>query len=147
MQISWMIVFSFVYIGSAVGLYRQNYGDVSLVYANIVNLSARIVYVINFSTSFFKRHQAEGLLAWRKVLPSFSFLVALVSSLAIVRACETKLQTTAIVQSHGRRGILDKSVLIHVGLGAGLALVSLAVWWRSSRQLLVAFTPRKEKVS
>ncbi|KAJ8087062.1 Oligosaccharide translocation protein rft1 [Marasmius tenuissimus] len=146
-QSRWMIVFSVIYIGSAIGLYRQDYGDVSLVYANIVNLSARILYVVLFSASFFRRHQAEGLLAWRKVQPSLTFLLALASSFAVVRASEAKWQATAHIKSQGRKAIIHRAVLAHIGLGAALALISLGVWWRSSRHLLGTFRSQKAKAS
>ncbi|EEB87561.1 hypothetical protein MPER_15048, partial [Moniliophthora perniciosa FA553] len=48
-QSRWMIVFSTIYISSAIALYKQGFGDVSLVYANIINLSARIIYVLIFA--------------------------------------------------------------------------------------------------
>ncbi|KAL0574209.1 Oligosaccharide translocation protein rft1 [Marasmius crinis-equi] len=146
-QSGWMIVFSFIYIGSAVGLYRQNYGDVSLVYANIINLSARIAYVVFFSTSFFRRHKAESLLTWRKVFPSFSFLVALLASLVGVRTSETTWRATEIVKIQGRRAFFHRAVIVHVGLGATLALASLGVWWRSSREFLSTFRSRKAKTN
>ncbi|KAF9054290.1 Rft protein-domain-containing protein [Panaeolus papilionaceus] len=52
-QSRWMVLFSTLYIGSAIVLYRAGFGDASLVYANIINLSARIAYCINFAQSFF----------------------------------------------------------------------------------------------
>ncbi|KAG7097422.1 hypothetical protein E1B28_004768 [Marasmius oreades] len=146
-QSGWMLVFSIIYIGSAIGLYRENYGDVSLVYANIVNLSARIVYVVVFAASFFRRHSGTDYVKWRQVLPSPSLFIALLVSLVVIPASETKWHATQIVQTQGRRAVFNWAVLIHVGIGTALALVCLWTWWNSSQSVLATFRARKTKVT
>ncbi|KAF9269362.1 Rft-1-domain-containing protein [Marasmius fiardii PR-910] len=138
-QSGWMLVFSIIYITSAIGLYKRNYGDVSLVYANIINLSARIVYVLNFVASFVRRHghgAARGAGAesvnWRQVWPSTSLCVALLVSFAVVRGSEFQWRSMEVVQAQGRTAVFRKEVVAHVGTGGLLALICLWVWWKSS---------------
>ncbi|KIK09519.1 hypothetical protein K443DRAFT_644720 [Laccaria amethystina LaAM-08-1] len=54
-QSRWMIGFSVVYISTAIFLYSLDIGDASLVYANVINLSARILYCLAFVMQFFAK--------------------------------------------------------------------------------------------
>ncbi|KAF5326076.1 hypothetical protein D9611_000906 [Ephemerocybe angulata] len=52
-QSRWMFGFSVIYVSTAMLFYRLGLGDVSLIYANTVNLSARIIYCLAFASRFF----------------------------------------------------------------------------------------------
>ncbi|KAF5371207.1 hypothetical protein D9758_004092 [Tetrapyrgos nigripes] len=84
-QSRWMILFSLIYITAAVGLYTIGLGDSALVYANIINLSARILYAVRFCDTFFKNMQAPytsgpPILDWKETLPDKAILGALLVS-------------------------------------------------------------------
>ncbi|KAF8645628.1 hypothetical protein AX16_007710 [Volvariella volvacea WC 439] len=55
-QSRWMTLFSVIYISSAITFYNFGIGDSSLVYANIINLGARIIYALRFASVFFSTH-------------------------------------------------------------------------------------------
>ncbi|ESK86237.1 oligosaccharide translocation protein rft1 [Moniliophthora roreri MCA 2997] len=138
-QSRWMIMFSIVYISSAITLYKQGFGDVSLVYANIINLSARITYVFIFARSYFPDA------SWKDMLPPASMAVALLVSADVVRISEIRLQSLDIVKIKGRMGVFSGPVVTHVGLGGGLALICVGLWFRGSRELIAVFRRGKMK--
>jgi len=131
-----MVFFSAIYIIAAVGLYATGLGDVSLVYANIVNLSARIFYVLAFCSSFFKTMQAryalhESMLNWKEVLPSKTISVAFLVSGLTVYVSETWMGATELLKRDGRGMLFSFPVLVHIALGGGLAVVCAGIWWRT----------------
>ncbi|EKM74897.1 hypothetical protein AGABI1DRAFT_132740 [Agaricus bisporus var. burnettii JB137-S8] len=77
-QSRWMIVFSLTFISAAVLLYRFGFGDASLVYANIINLIARIIFAVVFTRSFFM--EKGSTISFRRAVPSYSLIF---SSLAM----------------------------------------------------------------
>ncbi|KAK7033588.1 Oligosaccharide translocation protein rft1 [Paramarasmius palmivorus] len=132
-QSRWMILFSVIYISSAVGLYRRGFGDVSLVYANIINLSARIAYVLLFARSYFPNA------SWKNMFPPISMAAAVLLSADVVMLSEAKLQPLDILREKGKVGVLSGAVLMHIGLGGFLALFCVGLWWRGSRELIRTF--------
>ncbi|THV08144.1 Rft-1-domain-containing protein [Dendrothele bispora CBS 962.96] len=136
-QSRWMVLFSVVYITTAVMFYAFGLGDTSLVYANIVNLSARILYVLGFCSTFFKTMQARyhlntSILDWKEAVPSITVLVALLLSGLIVRMNEAWAGATELLKKNGRSMVFSLPVLQHVGLGGGLAVLCVAIWWKTS---------------
>ncbi|KAF9451311.1 RTF domain-containing protein [Macrolepiota fuliginosa MF-IS2] len=131
-QSRWMVAFSLLFVAAAISLYRLGFGDASLVYANIVNLFARIVFAALFTKSFFSDKGAQGEVSLGRVFPSFSlFLVSLVMW-GIVTYDGRSRNVEKIVRLEGRRSLLNATVIQHVGLGSALAVVWLSYWWMSS---------------
>ncbi|KIM90067.1 hypothetical protein PILCRDRAFT_2299 [Piloderma croceum F 1598] len=136
-QSRWMAGFSIIYISTAIGLYAQGFGDTSLVYANIINLSGRIVYALQFISSYFRSHHAGHLLRWKDIMPLPRLIFLAVLSSFVIHYHGHKRDISGIVKAGGKTALLDISVVTHVGLGGGLALISITIWWMSSGRLLV----------
>ena len=140
-----MIVFSAIYIGSAIAFYTLGMGDASLVYANIVNLSARIVYSLRYATDFFNEPNST-LFRWRNTLPSRGLCVVSALSAAVIQLSQRRLEADKIASQLGKRALFNSSVLLHVGVSGSLALVCLGTWWRTSGRYLSLFSFRRDKV-
>lgn len=148
-----MIAFSIIYIISAIFLYRSGFGDSSLVYANIINLSVRILYSLHFITNFFSKSIASAsasvtgppLFNWKDALPSWNLYTALALSSLFIYLSDRRFKASATIAAHpGKLAIFNPSVLIHVAIGTFLGLVCLFTWWRSSgRHLNVSFARKK----
>ncbi|CAA7261928.1 unnamed protein product [Cyclocybe aegerita] len=140
-QSRWMVGFSTVYILSAISLYRLGFGDASLVYANILNLSARIVYCLRFATSFFMHSKptslnSKPLFRWQDTLPPKSLFAISAFSAIVVYASDVRLGTDALTAKLGRAALTNPSVVLHVGLGGLLTVGCLLMWWVSAGQYL-----------
>lgn len=125
-----MIGFSVVYISTAIFLYSLDIGDASLVYANVVNLSARIVYCLAFDIQFFAKSSPPQSFQWTQVIPSWKLLAVFGLSATLIRISENLLGVIQIVEK-GRFALFKTPILIHVALGATLAIVCILVWWVS----------------
>ncbi|KAG5650470.1 hypothetical protein H0H81_012133 [Sphagnurus paluster] len=121
-QSRWMAAFSVVYIFAAISFFRLHLGDAALVYANILNLSVRIVYTASFTTSFFARRGARNLLHWRSVIPGTPFL-------AIATASAVGIRVSSVVFKIETAGKMTLPVLFHVGVGGAMGLATIGVWW------------------
>lgn len=131
-----MAVFSVVFISAAVTLYVFGFGDSSLVYANILNLSARIIYALRFTSAYFHYHRCDDILTWKNVMPRKRLLlVSSLSSLAIFLN-NSRSNVSGIVAAGGRGALLEFPVIMHIGLGGALALTCMTVWWSSSASVL-----------
>lgn len=131
-----MAVFSATYILAAIVLYGLHLGDASLVYANIINLSVRIIYSAHFITSFFAGRGARHVLHWKRVIPTGPvWLIAGVSTV-LIRTAERRLDTLTVIANGGRKALVTMPVLTYVGLGGFLALTCLGTWWMSSGRYL-----------
>ncbi|EGO20352.1 hypothetical protein SERLADRAFT_358206 [Serpula lacrymans var. lacrymans S7.9] len=137
-QSRWMAVFSLIYVGAAITLYSLQFGDTSLVYANIVNLSARIIYALYFVFSFFRTRQMGHLLKWRNVWPTWQILLTSMLSFSLITYSGRHFRVMTILREGGRGALLTVPVLAHLGLGVTLGLTCVAVWWISCGQKLVA---------
>lgn len=142
---SWMIFFTVVYIGTSIAFYRFDLGDSALVYANIINLSARIIYALHFCQKFFSSHDASQVLRWRDVSPPWTLVSGLLFSALAINMSETAFRATEIVQRQGRTGIVRRPVLLHVALGVILALCCIA-WWGWTARRFLAVPKRWNKV-
>ena len=132
-----MAAFSVIYISAAISLYALDFGDISLVYASIINLSARIVYSLNFISSYFRFHQTGNLLAWKKSMPSLQLILFSLLSTFIIKYHAHKRDISSIVSARGRIALLNIPVMMHVGLGCLLALICIFTWWISSGRFLI----------
>src|SRR5215471_4467215 len=123
-----MAAFSIVYISAAWAFYGIGFGDTSLVYANIINLSARIVFSATFISSYFKSDGVGTWMRWRHMLPRWQVWSALVMSAISIWYRDQVLGATEMVQTGGWIAILTYPVMIHVGLGGILALTCVVTW-------------------
>jgi oligosaccharide translocation protein RFT1 len=136
-QSRWMAGFSTVYISTAIGLYALGFGDKSLVYANIINLLARIVYALHFTSSYFAFRHAGDLLRWKDMMPTPRLILASMLSSLVIHYYGRKRDIYGIVKAGGRTALLNRSVVTHVVLGCLLALICVTIWWMSSGRFLV----------
>lgn len=127
----WMLVFSVIYILSATALYRLEFGDTSLVYANIVNLTARIWYTATFIVGYFGKRLKSHQLNFKSVVPGWKFTGMVVLSLLAISRNEAR-------QHLAEEALFSTPVLIHVTLGGGLGLVCVGLWWVTEGKQLVA---------
>ncbi|KAJ7349075.1 Rft protein-domain-containing protein [Mycena albidolilacea] len=126
----WMAGFSVIYIGAAVQLYNWQLGDPSLVFANIINLSARIAYAVHFVSGFFSKNSARAVLNWRNALPGWRLHLACGVSWAVVRWSERRLDVLGTVaRGAGFSALMSKNVLVHIATGGVFGLVCLGTWW------------------
>jgi len=127
-----MVAFSLVFIVAAIMFYRLGFGDASLVYANMVNLLARIVFAVLFTKSFFASRGTGNVISVRRVLPS-PYLVLISLAMRGVVAYDGRWRNIGIIIGmQGRGSLLHVEVIRHVGVGSALAVVWLSYWWMSS---------------
>lgn len=125
----WMVAFSLAFIAAAISLYRLGFGDASLVYANMINLLARIVFAVLFTKSFFAGRGAGNLISIRRVLPSLSLVFISLVMRGVVAYDGRRRNIRIIVDTQGRSSLLHVEVIRHVGIGSALAIVWLSYWW------------------
>ncbi|KAJ7090353.1 Rft protein-domain-containing protein [Mycena belliarum] len=141
----WMAAFSVIYIGAAIQLYGWHFGDTALVYANIINLSARIAYAVHFVSIFFSAHGARASLSWRKVIPGWKLCLACGVSWAVMKQSERRLSVLEIARAKaGISVLMDKAVLAHVATGGVLGCVALGTWWVAEGQYLILSRARSK---
>jgi Rft protein len=133
---SWMAGFSVIYISAAVMLYALQLGDASLVYANILNLSVRIIYSAHFISSFFSNHSALDVLTWNRALPRWPVIITCSLSAGFIWTSARQLEVLEVVGEGGRTRLLSLPVVIHVMLGGVMGLGCLIAWWMSSGRYL-----------
>ncbi|KAF8154062.1 Rft protein-domain-containing protein [Crassisporium funariophilum] len=135
-QSRWMVGFSVIYIIATIFFYRLGLGDASLVYANVLNLTARIIYALQFATTYFANSGAPDLFGWQNALPSRVFVVVSMIAAVIIQISQKQLQAERIVAALGRASLLNPWILLHIGIGATLAIICLGTWWRTSGRYL-----------
>jgi len=81
---------SITYIVSATNFYCLGLRDPSLVYANIVNLCARILYCLIFVDAYFKKATSTHF-RFYKVLPPWELWVTSLTSAAVIHVSERRL--------------------------------------------------------
>jgi oligosaccharide translocation protein RFT1 len=128
-----MGIFSVIYICAALLMYRLQFGDAALVYANIINLFARIVFSLHFVTAYFSMHGASDLLEWSVVRPNRRHLLLVILSALLIwlsqRNCDMHTGGTGVAFS--------VPVLLHVCLGGVLASICISTWWVCCGRALV----------
>lgn len=134
----WMLAFSVIYILSATALYNMGFGDTSLVYANIVNLTARIWYTATFIVAYFGKRVKSHQLGFANVVPGWTFSGMVGLSFLVISRNEARQHLVEQVQRLGRSAFLSTPVLGHVALGGGLGLLCVGVWWITEGRQLVA---------
>lgn len=128
-----MIVFSITYILAAIAFYHCNLGDASLVYANIINLCARIVYCLIFIKRYFRTSDssASPFIQFRfyDALPSWQLWTASAFSAVLIYASEQWFEANTIALQLGRQALMDYRVILHIFVGTSLAFACLMTWW------------------
>lgn len=134
-QSRWLVGFSVVFIASAIGFYVSGFDDVSLVYANIINLAARIIYATQYTSAFFSRNKTVH--RWSASMPTWQFIVAATLSYLAISRTNTHHQSVILLQTKGREAILSATVMSHLAQGVGMGLCCVATWWLTSGRYLV----------
>lgn len=124
-----MLAFSVIYILFAAMLYNLGFADTSLVYANIVNLTARIWYTASFTAVYFGKRMKSHQFRFASVIPGWKFSGMVVLSFLAISHNEARQHLAEEVRRSGHRALLSTSVLAHVALGGGLGLVCVGLWW------------------
>ena len=130
-----MAFFSVTYITATIALYRYTgLGDAAVVYANALNLGARIIYCSSFLSSYVARSQKgtkeeKTPSIWHHTLPKLPVLITFAISAAITRVTAKKLDIRSYTNSSGLRTLFQKPCLIHLGVGATCGLCCLVVWY------------------
>jgi oligosaccharide translocation protein RFT1 len=142
-----MFAFSIIYVSAALMLYRLGFGDVSLIYANTINLAARILYCLSFASRFFTVKDSErsvnfGL--WQLV-PPIPFLIASAAASLLVRISASQLDVPATLKNAGKYAVFQKNVLAHVGVGGLSGVSCLIIWLYMSRRRVAALVRRSKK--
>ncbi|KAF9239617.1 Rft-1-domain-containing protein [Melanogaster broomeanus] len=138
MQSRWMLGFSALYILSATALYNLGFGDTSLVYANIVNLTARIWYTAFFILAYFGERMQFPPFRLADLVPKWKFLVIVGLSYVAISYNEARQHLFEHVQQLGRKALLSMLVLSHLALGGGLGLVCVGIWWMTEGKQLIS---------
>ncbi|SJL06494.1 uncharacterized protein ARMOST_09833 [Armillaria ostoyae] len=133
-QSTWMGIFSIIYTSIAVILYRLGVGDVSLVYANMINLAARIIYAMIFISSFFKRRGSPELLRWTVLIPKALFCGTLGGSFGLLRLLYSRLSIERIIEENGKASLLNRNVVVFILTGGFFGLVSLGILWKMTSE-------------
>ena len=124
-----MGLFSVIYICTALALYQFQIGDAALVYANVVNLFARILYALRFVTIYFKSHNCGDLIKWSVVRPRWQLLAFVGLSVMLITYNDRSFNVSQFVKENGSMAILSPLVVLHVSLGVFLAIVYMFMWW------------------
>ncbi|KAH8814772.1 Rft-1-domain-containing protein [Flagelloscypha sp. PMI_526] len=141
-QSSYMVLFSILYTISTIALYSpylpfNSPGDSSLVYANIVNLTARIIFALSFCSRYFKTNSP----LWMSLVPSPTLL-------GLIRYILPPAFKDVIQPRLGLYGL--KGAIVELGLGGVFALVWLGLFWLTDGKVLVrqmrSAVSRRDKV-
>jgi oligosaccharide translocation protein RFT1 len=136
-QFRWMAGFSLVYISAALIFYRCGLGDASLVYANMINLSARIAYCWYFISSYFRSRGASSVLMWKDAIPQQEVLVVSAFSKVVIWCSEKMMNIDT--------ELLDIRIALHVLFGAVLGATCLGTWWMFSGRFVIHNVYNKSK--
>ncbi|PFH48862.1 hypothetical protein AMATHDRAFT_64553 [Amanita thiersii Skay4041] len=143
-QSRFMALFSALYISTAVAFYRfTTLGDASLVYANIINLSARIAYCIHFTSRYYSSNNSKQILSWPRASPPIPFLLATVVSGWMVRMNSQEIQVAE--SDLGLRFLFRRGTISHIGYGAALSVICLSIWWKTQAHFISMTLPRKKE--
>lgn len=132
-----MLAFSVIYILSAAALYNIGFGDTSLVYANIANLTARIWYTATFVVVYFEKRTKSHQLSLANVVPGWKFTGMVVLSFLAISRNHARRHLADEVQRLGRKALFSTAVLGHVALGGVLGLGCVGLWWITEGKRLV----------
>ncbi|KAI6109981.1 Rft protein-domain-containing protein [Pisolithus sp. B1] len=131
----WMLGYSGLYILAATSLYKLGFGDASLVYANIVNLSARILFTMAFIFRYFEKHMNSTPFGVADIFPDWRFLSTVAVSYAVISVNGSKQR---IVELSRRQALFTVPVLLHLLMGASMGLACVAVWWLTTGRRMIA---------
>jgi len=102
-QSRWMMVFSVGFIATAVAFNSAGFGDSGLVYANTLNLCARVVYCWAFIKTYFS--SKGGKIDWKEATPPKGVLGVFALS-AVVTRCSWRIYERAPLQIMQQKGHL-----------------------------------------
>ncbi|KAH8117736.1 Rft-1-domain-containing protein [Phellopilus nigrolimitatus] len=138
-QSKWMAGASVAYILLTIILYSlANLGDTAVVYANIANLVARIIYCFHFISSLNAQKQTTGKHAeknsWGEMLPPLPFLISCGLAGVVTRTSARVFNVETFARGAGREVLRSKACLLHICVGATCGLVCLTVCFLTEKQ-------------
>lgn len=116
-QSRWMLLFSLGFIAAAVGFNRAGFGDSGLVYANILNLCARVIYCWKFVREYFTAN--GGHISWKDAIPPKGVLAIFAISAIVTRWSGMMYEDVVLLITH-QKG--------HLVVGVGCVGICLATW-------------------
>jgi oligosaccharide translocation protein RFT1 len=116
-QSRWMMAFSVGFITTAVVLNKTGFGDSGLVYANILNLCARVIYCWTFVKKYFSTK--GGTITWTEAIPPKGVLGVFALS-AVATRWSWKTYEGATLHIMQQKG--------HLAVGVGWVAVCLCTW-------------------
>ena len=123
---------SIAYILLTIALYKlTSLGDTSVIYANIINLSARILYCSRYISSYVHRlskGKIDNFLSSAEILPPRIALAMFLISGLITHASFAALSIEDRTRGAGKAVILDRTCQIHVGVGVACGLMIIGAW-------------------
>jgi oligosaccharide translocation protein RFT1 len=124
-------------------VYGWHLGDTSLVFADIVNLSARIAYAVHFVSAFFSTNSARSasVLSWGSALPEGDSVLHVVYRVQYDRVRGDVPGTFARAEA-GISVLMKKN---STSVGGVLGLVCLATWWFTEGRRHLALSRERAK--
>jgi oligosaccharide translocation protein RFT1 len=130
-----MALFSILFAASAGGFYGLGYRDSSLIYANIVNLSARISFAVAFISNYYTERRTRDALRWSKV-----FVRPIVGACLATTALAVRLaswRASGSINGNGKMaGLFSPYILVQIGLSITMGVGCLGLWWIKSGRYL-----------
>lgn len=122
---------SAAYLALAISLYRfGGLSDSAIVYANIANLTARIIYCSSFIRRLTDRtiRNTGNFLMWRNTIPATPVIVACLVAGLVTRFSEKFLEIGSLVADGGRSAIATKAGSTHLLIGIFSGIFTLVIW-------------------
>jgi oligosaccharide translocation protein RFT1 len=135
MVLRWMAGFSLIFVFATAIFYRLGFQDVSLIYANMINLASRIIYASHFIKGFFKDRQAVYFVRWSSSFPNITFFALPLLSRAILHLSRPKS-----IEGRVRITLTDlmkMDVLLYILVAVSLASACAGLWWFQTGRRLV----------
>jgi oligosaccharide translocation protein RFT1 len=105
-QSRWMVIFSVVFVVTAVALSKGlHWGDAGLVWANVVNLGLRALYAWIFARTFYVRRGAGELVRWRRTCPPLPVFTVFAVAAVVTRWSAKTYHDLPIFSQLGHLGI------------------------------------------
>lgn len=140
MVLRWMAGFSLIFVLATAVFYRLGLQDVSLIYANMVNLTSRIIFASRFIKGYFDDRQAGSFIRWSSSFPKATFIATSLLARAILYLARPKS-----IEGRVRIALIElmkMDMVLYILIAASLASACAGLWWFQTGRRLVLPTRR-----